>query len=112
MLEKRRYTALEKWTEALESVHNAVINKSPTNANRMGGDGGFGFPGEALGFREFSRFDAYWFVVRRYHVSRSVFRLVACIFTFASFFFNRICFHTIRGADTSFKHDLCFEPTP
>ena len=45
--------------EALESVHNVVINKSPTNANRMGGDGGFGFPGEALGFREFSRFDGY-----------------------------------------------------
>ena len=85
MLEKRRYTALEKWTEALESVHNAVINKSPTNANRMGGYGVFGFPGEALGSRESSRFDAYWFVVRKYHVSRSVFR-PACTFTLAPFF--------------------------
>jgi len=28
-LEKKRYNALEKWTEALEAVHGAVISKAP-----------------------------------------------------------------------------------
>ena len=35
-LEKKRYTALEKWTEALEGVHAAVINKAPGTARSPG----------------------------------------------------------------------------
>ena len=31
-LEKRRYAALERWTEALESVHGAVVAKNPSGA--------------------------------------------------------------------------------
>lgn len=38
-LEKKRYTALEKWTDALESVHSAVINKAP-GASRGGPEAG------------------------------------------------------------------------
>ncbi|KAI0094503.1 PCI domain-containing protein [Irpex rosettiformis] len=47
-LEKKRYTALEKWTEALEGVHAAVINKAPGTTRGPGehsienfGSGGF-----------------------------------------------------------------------
>ena len=40
-LEKRRYNALDKWTEALESVHAVVISKNP-GANRGPGDPGLG----------------------------------------------------------------------
>lgn len=29
-LEKKRYAALNKWTEALESVHTAVVGKTAT----------------------------------------------------------------------------------
>lgn len=36
-LEKKRYTALQRWTEALESVHGAVVNKAP-GANRGGSE--------------------------------------------------------------------------
>ncbi|KAI0692976.1 PCI domain-containing protein [Cytidiella melzeri] len=35
-LEKKRYSALEKWTEALEGVHAAVINKAPGTARGPG----------------------------------------------------------------------------
>jgi len=31
-LEKRRYAALERWTEALEAVHGAVVSKNPSGA--------------------------------------------------------------------------------
>jgi len=31
-LEKRRYAALERWTEALETVHGAVVAKNPSGA--------------------------------------------------------------------------------
>lgn len=47
-LEKKRYMALEKWTEALEGVHAAIINKAPGTARGPGehaienfGSGGF-----------------------------------------------------------------------
>jgi COP9 signalosome complex subunit 2 len=36
-LEKKRYAALQKWTEALESVHAAVVAKTSV-ANRSGSD--------------------------------------------------------------------------
>lgn len=36
LLEKKRYSALEKWTEALESIHAAVVTKSP-GGTREGG---------------------------------------------------------------------------
>lgn len=35
-LEKKRYAALEKWTNALESVHGAVLGK--TSSSRGGID--------------------------------------------------------------------------
>ncbi|KAI0785294.1 PCI domain-containing protein [Irpex lacteus] len=35
-LEKKRYMALEKWTEALEGVHAAIINKAPGTARGPG----------------------------------------------------------------------------
>lgn len=31
-LEKQRYAALNKWTEALESVHAAVVGKNPSGS--------------------------------------------------------------------------------
>ncbi|KAG9222344.1 hypothetical protein CCMSSC00406_0002679 [Pleurotus cornucopiae] len=34
-LEKKRYTALQKWTDALESVHNAVITKTSTGGRSV-----------------------------------------------------------------------------
>lgn len=49
-LAKRRYTALDKWTEALENVYSAVITKSGGNQQndpRMGG--GMGGMGMDLG---------------------------------------------------------------
>lgn len=30
-LEKKRYTALKKWTDALESVHGTVVGKAASN---------------------------------------------------------------------------------
>lgn len=39
-LEKRRYAALEKWTEAIEGVYSAVAQKAATT-NR-GGDASIG----------------------------------------------------------------------
>lgn len=47
-LEKKRYTSLRKWTEALESVHTAVIGK--TASSNRGGDGP-GFGSEAFSMR-------------------------------------------------------------
>ncbi|KAL4251515.1 26S Proteasome and COP9 Signalosome Component [Abortiporus biennis] len=43
ILEKKRYTALQKWTETLEGIHTAVVGKSPTGGRSgtdpsMGGD--------------------------------------------------------------------------
>lgn len=32
-LEKKRYAALHKWTETLESVHGAVVAKMSSNRN-------------------------------------------------------------------------------
>lgn len=32
-LEKRRYAALEKWTEALENVHSAIVSKTSGSRN-------------------------------------------------------------------------------
>jgi len=37
VLERKRYSALEKWTEALESVHAAVVGKSPGSGGRPDG---------------------------------------------------------------------------
>jgi COP9 signalosome complex subunit 2 len=44
-LEKKRYAALEKWTEALESVHGAIVAKTGA-ASRGGGGGGAVGPSE------------------------------------------------------------------
>jgi len=33
-LEKKRYAALNKWTEALEGVHGAVVGKTSSSASR------------------------------------------------------------------------------
>lgn len=45
-LEKRRYGALDKWTEALESTHSAVIGKNtPSMARAMEYSEHMGFPG-------------------------------------------------------------------
>ena len=50
-LDKKRYAALSKWTEALEGVHNAVVGKTAISARDpasmmgepfgMGRDGGW-----------------------------------------------------------------------
>ena len=34
-LEKKRYAALNKWTEALEGVHGAVVSKTSLSGNRV-----------------------------------------------------------------------------
>ncbi|KDQ63032.1 hypothetical protein JAAARDRAFT_120393 [Jaapia argillacea MUCL 33604] len=50
-LEKRRYAALEKWTEALDGVHSAIIGKSGTGVRGgpgVEGMGGLGLPPEAF----------------------------------------------------------------
>lgn len=47
-LEKKRYTALRKWTEALESLHGAVVAKTASSGR---GDTAFMGP-EAFGIRE------------------------------------------------------------
>ena len=39
-LEKKRYDALDKWTNALESVHNAIVGKA--QAGNRGTDTAFG----------------------------------------------------------------------
>jgi len=49
-LEKKRYAALNKWTEALESVHTAVVGKTASTA-RGGPDPGM-LGGEGFGLRE------------------------------------------------------------
>ncbi|CAL1694254.1 unnamed protein product [Somion occarium] len=61
VLEKKRYNALEKWTVALESVHAAVVGKSPMSGGRSGGgDVPYGYPPEAFGsLRDFGRYDVY-----------------------------------------------------
>jgi COP9 signalosome complex subunit 2 len=46
-LEKKRYAALSKWTDALESVHGAVVNKT-TSSGRGGEPGLMGVEGFAL----------------------------------------------------------------
>ncbi|KDR85634.1 hypothetical protein GALMADRAFT_218727 [Galerina marginata CBS 339.88] len=48
-LEKKRYAALSKWTEALESVHGAVVGKTATSSR--GPDPGM-LGGEGFGLRE------------------------------------------------------------
>ncbi|KIP11710.1 hypothetical protein PHLGIDRAFT_27735 [Phlebiopsis gigantea 11061_1 CR5-6] len=50
-LEKRRYAALESWTEALESVHAAVINKAPGTTGRPAVESSVG-PSEIFSSRE------------------------------------------------------------
>ena len=56
VLEKRRYNALDKWTEALESVHTVVIGKNP-GPGRGPADPGLGDAFSSL--RELERFDRY-----------------------------------------------------
>ncbi|KAI0068030.1 PCI-domain-containing protein [Artomyces pyxidatus] len=54
-LEKKRYAALDKWTDALESVHSAVVGKNSGGGSSLGG-------GRAVDFPEFgydSRADRY-----------------------------------------------------
>lgn len=46
-LEKKRYTALKKWTEALESVHGAVVAKTGSGG-RGGGEPGLGTEGFSM----------------------------------------------------------------
>jgi len=42
-LERKKYAALTKWTEALENVHNAVVGKTaPSGRSGPGGDLGLG----------------------------------------------------------------------
>jgi COP9 signalosome complex subunit 2 len=48
-LEKRRYAALEKWTEALESVHGAVVGKTGGSGRGGGGDPSMGMPSDPFG---------------------------------------------------------------
>ncbi|KAF8579849.1 PCI-domain-containing protein [Ramaria rubella] len=63
-LEKRRYTALSKWTDALDGVHSAVLAKTvghtrgtETGMGMRAGDGGF----ESLfGMRDFEVTRAVW----------------------------------------------------
>lgn len=45
-LEKRRYAALERWTEALEGVHSTVVNK--VSGGRAGDGSMMGMPPEAF----------------------------------------------------------------
>ncbi|KAJ7610967.1 PCI domain-containing protein [Roridomyces roridus] len=51
-LEKKRYAALNKWTEALEGVHSAVVGKTAPS--------GRGIPGGELGLPEFALRDERW----------------------------------------------------
>ena len=48
-LEKKRYTALAKWTDALESVHLAVVSKTATGSGRVPDPT---IPGDTYGLRE------------------------------------------------------------
>jgi hypothetical protein len=48
ILEKKRYAALMKWTEALESVHSAVVSKIGGSINRVPES----LSPEAFGFRD------------------------------------------------------------
>ncbi|KIM88750.1 hypothetical protein PILCRDRAFT_2939 [Piloderma croceum F 1598] len=45
-LEKRRYAALEKWTEALESVHGAIVGKTGGQGRGGGGDPSMAMPSD------------------------------------------------------------------
>ncbi|EEB87381.1 hypothetical protein MPER_15278, partial [Moniliophthora perniciosa FA553] len=50
-LEKKRYAALQKWTEALESAHSTVVGK--TSPGSRGGDPtGMGMAADAFSMRE------------------------------------------------------------
>lgn len=48
-LEKKRYTALRKWTESLEAVHNAVIGKTASRSG--GGSDGSNFASDVFSMR-------------------------------------------------------------
>lgn len=48
-VEKTRYAALEKWTEALESVHGAIVGKTGGGRGGAGDPSGMGMPSEAFG---------------------------------------------------------------
>jgi len=48
-LEKKRYAALSKWTDALESVHGAVVGKTASSAHRQES---VMIGGEAFGLRD------------------------------------------------------------
>ncbi|TFK17372.1 PCI-domain-containing protein [Coprinopsis marcescibilis] len=50
-LEKKRYAALSKWTEALEGVHNAVVGKTAGSSTLRADPGGI-LGGEAFGMRD------------------------------------------------------------
>jgi glucan phosphorylase len=62
-LAKRRYTALSKWTDALESVHSTVLAKTVSHVR--GGEVGMGILPEGsfegiLGMREFEPSRGVW----------------------------------------------------
>ena len=59
VLEKRRYNALDKWTEALENVHAVVVGKNPTPSTRGPVDPGLGHGDVLSGLRELERYDRY-----------------------------------------------------
>ncbi|KAJ3558997.1 hypothetical protein NM688_g605 [Phlebia brevispora] len=56
VLEKRRYNALDKWTEALENVHAVVIGKNPGSGSRAPVDPGLGHGEMYPGLREMERY--------------------------------------------------------
>ncbi|KAF5374988.1 hypothetical protein D9758_000524 [Tetrapyrgos nigripes] len=51
-LEKKRYTALQKWSENLEAVHSAIVGKTAPGAGRGGPDPNAGFVEVPFGARE------------------------------------------------------------
>ncbi|KAJ7597344.1 PCI domain-containing protein [Mycena floridula] len=51
-LEKKRYTALRKWTESLEAVHGAVVGKTASNGRTGGSGDGPGFGPESFLMRD------------------------------------------------------------
>lgn len=57
VLEKRRYNALDKWTEALENVHAVVIGKNPTPSSRGQVDPGLSHGEMFSGLRDFERYE-------------------------------------------------------
>lgn len=54
-LEKRRYAALDKWTEALENVHSAITGKIAPS-----GRGGASDIGMAFGLGPFAEMERAW----------------------------------------------------